>query len=162
MQETQGVIVKEVNKKYNNESCMKNVVRYIWGEKGKHKDEYIPRGGCYVSYDTAEEAIQSFVDTQVYFGKNNKKRLRHWIISFPNRVHNIEKIIKIAKSVAKTFFKDYESVFAIHDGVEGVHIHLVYNPVNFRNGKKWHKNQKEFCELRREIMNFCNKRIESI
>ena len=75
---------------------------------------------------------------------------------------NIEKIIKIAKSVAKTFFEDYESVFAIHDGVEGVHIHLVYNPVNFRTGKKWHKNQREFCELRREIMNFCDKRIESI
>lgn len=162
MSNSKRVIVKEVNRKYDTEIAAEILIKYVLGEIGKHSGEEIIRGGRYICYDTAEHVMQRFVDTQSYYRKANRKRVRHWVVSFPKWYRDINGIKKIAKELSEKYFGEYECLFAIHQDKPRLHFHLVFNPVSLISGKKWHVSRTEFNLLREEVVEHCEKRMRKI
>lgn len=74
----------------------------------------------------------------------------HSIISF----HKDEKItyaqaLQFGKDLAEndTFYKDFQTLIAVHQDTEHIHIHFVTNSVSFIDGHKEHHSQKDTLSL---------------
>ena len=73
------------------------------------------------------------------------------IISFEENVDDLCEIDNLAKRIVFDILRDYQSVYAIHEDTDNLHIHIVWNAVSFINGKKWHISRPEFSELKKYI-----------
>ena len=150
MENDKKINVKMVNKKYKDRNAIKNLIKYVVTDKmnGKYC-RYI--GGHGVFYMNTGKAVKQFDIVQEYYKKQHGRRAYHMIISFEEKVDDLCEIDNLAKRIVFGVLKDYQSVYAIHEDTDNLHIHIVWNAVSFINGKKWHMTKTEFWEFRRKI-----------
>lgn len=147
MEAVNVILVK--NTHYPRDKDIKNLMKYIAGEtEGKEKVKYC--GGKGISKKPDKTADRMIV-VQKYFRKTSKRRIYHWIISFPEYVRDVNCIKIIAENVADIFFENYQVYYGVHEDTDNLHIHLAVNAVSYVDGLKWHKNKKEFEVIRRKI-----------
>lgn len=147
-----NVVIKVLDKHYKKNDAMYGVIRYIAGE-GKNKDKevvLIKKGKGVSSRD--KKATHQMIKVQRAFGKDNKRRLYHLIVSF-NHLHDEGKIKCIAEDIAEVLFQRHQVYYGIHISKENWHIHFAINSVSYVDGKKWHQNRKELLELKHDIKN---------
>lgn len=155
------LIIKQINKAYNSKKAIENVLHYIVREKDSIGNGKVC---CWKAFGASGTNIQKvcrqFIKIQKIAGKDNQKRIRHIMISFPAYVNNVRKVEIAADAIASFIFKDYQVAYAIHEKKNAFHIHLAINPVSYRTLKKWHMSWKEFEEWRKEILKVVNKSIQ--
>ncbi len=150
------LIIKSVNKSYNTEKAIENVIRYIVREKAGEKIRYWKSYGT--SNKKIKDVIKQFIIIQEVTGKNKKIRIRHFIVSFPNYMDdgNVAKIT--AEAISEYMFEEYQIMYAVHEKEGNLHIHFAFNPVSYKTLKKWHISKKEFSKWKAkigEIINEC-------
>lgn len=144
------ITIKMVNKKYKDSYAIENLIKYTVTDKKRKKDcRY--RGGHGVYYMNAKKAAEQFRIVQRYYKKQTGKRVHHMIISFEESTDDLYAMDSLAKIIVYDILREYQSVYAIHEDTDNLHIHIVWNAVNFLNGRKWHISKSEFSKLKKDI-----------
>ena len=82
------LIIKQINKAYNSKKAIENVLHYIVREKDSIGNGKVC---CWKAFGASGTNIQKvcrqFIKIQKIAGKDNQKRIRHIMISFPAYVH---------------------------------------------------------------------------
>lgn len=107
-------------------------------------------GGCNVT--SADTAAMEMQKTAVAFGKDKGKRVRHSIISFDQREHvTPAQANDYARKIIQHYAPEYETVYAVHDNTDEVHIHLIMNQISYIDGHRYGGKKKDYYDFQRHI-----------
>ncbi len=136
-------ILKIVNGKgqYKDPDSTKDVLNYILDPRKTKLGLY-----GYFQVDPQEPA-KSMRNVATYFGKEKGVQIRHYVITFPHyEVSEPILVAQFADYVAEYLSTDYQTVYAVHEDSDYVHIHFVCNAINYRTGERYTGKRKElFC-----------------
>lgn len=151
------LLIKEINKPYNTEIALKNVLRYIVREKENEKGKEVRYWKAFgASGHNINKVIKQFIQIQKLYGKNNRKRIRHFLIAFPLYMDDPNIARLTAEAVSEFIYEEYQIVYAVHEKKDNLHVHFALNPVSYKTQKKWHKSKAEFMEWKKEIHKIVN------
>ena len=132
--------------KYDDPEARDDVIRYIT-QKCKTPSGFI--GACGVEIPYAAQQMQAVA---LSFKKDNKIRIRHFVVSFyRNEPIDPYKANMIASMIAGEIGRIYQCVYAVHEDTCHLHIHFVFNPVSHVNGYKYSGTKEEHKELKNLI-----------
>jgi hypothetical protein len=151
------IIVKLLNKHYHTDRDISNVINYIAGNgHNKGKEQLLKCRGFGVSQDT-NEAARQMIAVQRAYGKDNKRRLYHLIVSYRPNLPTHEILKNTADRIAYFLFNDYQVFYGIHISKEHWHIHFAINAVSYRTGKKFHLSTQEYKQFKKALTEIINK-----
>lgn len=149
------LIIKQINKRYNSEKAIQNVLGYIVRDKEKGREiRYWKAFGA--SRKNIGKVRRQFIKIQELAGKDNGKRIRHMVIIFPPEVNNLAPILIAADAVALFLYRNYQVVYGVHEKKKQLHIHFAFNPVSYQTFRKWHMSRVEFENWRQDILQVVN------
>ncbi|MCM1236056.1 MAG: relaxase/mobilization nuclease domain-containing protein [Ruminococcus flavefaciens] len=151
------LIIKQVNKSYDTEEAIRNVLHYIVRDKDsptKQEVHYWKAFGA--SRKNIGKACRQFIKIQKIAGKDSQKRIRHIVITFPPYVNDVRQVLIAADAVALFLFRDYQVVYGVHEKKHQLHIHFAVNPVSYRTLKKWHMSSDEFGKWKKDVLEVVN------
>ena len=137
-------INKVINKSTKSHGAMRNVIQYVLQEK-KVIDGYADIIGPYepdrITYD---DVYQAFLEEKKIWKKDSGRMYAHNIISF----HRDEKVtpeecMEIGRKFCDHFFSGYQSLIAVHQDRDHLHIHIVTNTVSYVDGRKLHQSKAD-------------------
>ena len=123
---------------------MKNVIQYVLQEK-KVIEGYADIIGPYepdrITYD---DVYQAFLEEKKIWKKDSGRMYAHNIISF----HRDEKVtpeecMEIGRRFCDQFFSGHQSLIAVHQDRDHLHIHIVTNTVSYIDGRKLHQSRAD-------------------
>lgn len=130
-------------------SPMNNIFPYIMKEE-KTEQKLISGINC-----MPETAMEEFINVKKQFGKTDGRQYYHVVQSFspeddisPETAHEIG--LKFAG-----YFGNYQMVIATHTDRKHIHNHIVFNSVNFENGKKFHQSRDEMIQAKEYSNKIC-------
>lgn len=141
---------KIVKGKYDNESAIFYVIRYVRNSKKN------PHGISNIHEDEIEKIAEEFLQIQKKYRNEKGKRVRHFYLSFPKNCNlSYKAYIHIAFHIVD-YFKNYQIIFGLHEfDNDGrpcqKHIHFALNPINYKTGKRIKLNRERLFELHRLI-----------
>lgn len=136
------------------------------GEKfaGKHLKQAIDyiidaektQGGRYVTGINCQpqEAFQQMKMTKLKYGKTDKRQGYHLIISFEEK--KLEPGLAfgiVGKFVEEFLGSGYEAIYAVHDNTDYTHGHIIFNSVNYLNGRKFRYERGDWAKIIQPITN---------
>lgn len=151
MEKDKSIIVKIVPSRFNDDCALKDLVRYILTDK-RTKDKRRYTGGKGVDFLNWKNAAEQFEIVQEFYTKKSKRRIYHMVISFPENEDDLYKICMFAQRVIESFFEGHQCVFAVHENTDNLHIHIGWNAVNYRDGRKWHMSKFDFEEMKDKMI----------
>ena len=137
-------INKVINKSTKSHGAMRNVIQYVLQEK-KVIDGYADIIGPYepdrITYD---DVYQAFLEEKRIWKKDSGRMYSHNIISF----HRDEKVtpeecMEIGRRFCDQFFSGHQSLIAVHQDRDHLHIHIVTNTVSYIDGRKLHQSRAD-------------------
>lgn len=130
-------------------SPMNNIFPYIMKEE-KTEQKLISGINC-----MPETAMEEFINVKKQFGKTDGRQYYHVVQSFspednipPETAHEIG--LRFAE-----YFGNYQMVIATHIDRKHIHNHIVFNSVNFENGKKFHQSRDEMIQAKEYSNKIC-------
>lgn len=116
--------------KYDDPGARHDVIRYIL------QPIKTPSGlviGCPMEPAMAAAQMQAVAQN---FRKDNKVRIRHFVISFYRTEQlNLQQLDALAEDVCREIGREYQIVCALHEDTLTPHIHFVFNPVSYVDGR---------------------------
>lgn len=135
---------------YTTEGDISRLMAYIAGEgnnKGREKILFMQAKGVSKS---CKKAAEQMIKIQKHYGKDNKRRAYHLIVSFPEGVEEAE-VIRMAGCIAEMLFTRHQVYLAVHGSTDNLHIHVGINATSYVDGKKFHMSKTEFAEFKQRI-----------
>ena len=139
--------------------AMRNCIEYVLKET-KTKDGLCAVTGPFeydeINWDTVNK---SFNDEKRRWNKMGGRDYLHSIISFsPDEEITHEQALQFGIEIAEneSFYKNFQTLVAVHQDRNHVHVHLVSNTVSFIDGHKEHHTKKDLLKL----MENTNKKCE--
>lgn len=127
---------------YRNENAMELVKDYIFNPC-KAISGYL--GGYGVSCQCPAESMMIISEK---FGKKNGVQLRHYALSFALYELNNPKIAnEIGYRISAFIGKEYQTLYAVHENRDHLHIHIVANSVSYIDGHRFYGRKQEFYAL---------------
>ena len=136
------------------------------GEKfaGKHLKQAIgyiidaekTQGGRYVTGINCQpqEAFQQMKMTKLKYGKTDKRQGYHLIISFEEKKLEPGVAFEIVGKFVEEFLGNgYEAIYAVHDNTDYTHGHIIFNSVNYLNGRKFRYERGDWAKIIQPITN---------
>lgn len=156
-----GIIMNMKQKKYEKDSDIQNLIKYIAGKgRNKKREKVFYVGSKGISKEPAK-ATEQVINMQKILGKNEGRRVYHMIISFPENVSNLSVVKAAGKAVAETIYEEgYLVYYGIHTSTDNLHIHFAIGAVNYLSGKKWHRNKMEFAAFKGKVVGCVQKKLE--
>ena len=103
---------------------------------------------------TPDSAAVVMQQTKKDFGKITGRQGYHFVISFKPGETDAETAYKIAEEFVSEYLSSkYETVFAVHDDKEHIHIHICFNSVSFVDGYKYHYANNDWAKVIQPIVN---------
>lgn len=98
-------VISIKNTFYPNDADIKRLMAYISG-KGCNKDrEKVSYIGTYGTKKKHAKATEQMIKAQKYFGKSDKRRIYHMVVSFKDS-DDPATVKRAAKAIAKEIFKE--------------------------------------------------------
>ena len=133
----------------NSGSPMNNIFPYIM-KKEKTEQKLISGINC-----MPETVMEEFISVKKQFNKTDGRQYYHVVQSFspkdnisPETAHEIG--LKFAE-----YFGNYQMVLATHTDRNHIHNHIVFNSVNFQNGRKFHQTRDEMIQAKEYSNKIC-------
>lgn len=136
------------------------------GEKfaGKHLKQAITyiidaektQGGRYVTGINCQpqEAFQQMKMTKLKYGKTDKRQGYHLIISFEEKKLEPGLAFEIVGKFVEEFLgSGYEAIYAVHDNTDYTHGHIIFNSVNYLNGRKFRYERGDWAKIIQPVTN---------
>jgi len=128
--------------RYHNDDARETVIEYILNPM-KAINGYI--GGCYVN---PNDIVGSMNDVAQRFGKTQGVQLRHFVIAFhPTETRDPQLVSQIANEISMYIGQEYQTVFAVHENTENLHIHLMLNAISHIDGHRYQGKRKDYYIL---------------
>ena len=100
------------------------------------------------------KAYEQMAATKRKYGKTDKRQGYHLIISFEaGEVTSDTAFGIIRKFVEEYLGQEYEAVLAVHDNTAHVHGHIIFNSVNYQNGRKYRYEKGDWAKKIQPITN---------
>lgn len=134
---------------YKNTSSIENLIIYVL-QVNTGGAKYV--GGRNIRYGTARQIEKDIKQIQKLYGKDNGRRMYHYILSFqasPTE-ENAKKLSFIAEHIIDTYFKGTQIIYGVHTNTDNLHVHFAFSAV-LLNGYKWNCRRKDFCKLKKAI-----------
>ena len=136
--------------KYKNNKDIKHLLEYVvtdkdTGTKVKYWD-------CRGLVRNIKDSVKIISSIQKYMGKDEGRRMYHFIISFPEKVDDLNIVCIVADAIADYIGQEYQLMYGIHTNTNNLHIHIAMNSVSYRTGLKWHKNKTEFAQWKKHVV----------
>ena len=156
-------INKVINKSTKSHGAMRNVIQYVLQEK-KVIDGYADIIGPYepdrITYD---DVYQAFLEEKKIWKKDSGRMYAHNIISF----HRDEKVtpeecMEIGRRFCDQFFSGHQSLIAVHQDRDHLHIHIVTNTVSYIDGRKLHQSKADLEKQKVFTNQLCKERGLSV
>ena len=129
---------------------LKNALEYVMNPEKTQDGKLVGGVNCMPEY-----AYEQMKKTKCRFGKEDKRQGYHLILSFPEGEISPERAYEFSERFVKEYLGDkYEAVFAIHDNTQHVHTHIIFNSVNFLDGRKYRYQKGDWAK---EIQPLTNK-----
>lgn len=138
--------------KFVTSNCpMNNIFPYITRDEAT-ENKLIDGINC-----TPESALDEFLFVKQRFGKEDGRQYYHVIQSFdPDDPVTPELAHEIGMEFAM-YFGGYQAVVATHINEAHIHNHIVFNSVNFENGKKFHQSRDDMLKVKEYSNKLCRK-----
>ncbi|MGN0141511.1 MAG: relaxase/mobilization nuclease domain-containing protein [Roseburia sp.] len=129
---------------------LRNAIKYAQREDKSHG--YIGNLNC-----TTNRAFQEMIETKKYYGKEPKREDDrvgyHFMISWsPEEKISPEMALEITQEFCKQYLGDYEVAFGVHLDKTHIHSHVVFNSVNFVNGKKFRYELNDWERMQQPLL----------
>lgn len=115
--------------------------------------------GAFGCVPDAKLAFRKMMLTKELYGKTDKRQAYHFAISLKSGEGNEETMLKITEEFIERYFKsEYEIVYSVHNSTDKIHSHIIFNSVNFVDGKKYrYENGDWEKEIQPIINELCEK-----
>lgn len=112
---------------------LKVALEYITDKEKTQDGRLIGAVNCQPEY-----AFEQMKETKKRFGKLDKRQAYHLIISFKEGEVDADTAFELTQRFVEEYLgKQYEAVYTVHDNTAHIHSHIVFNSVNFLNGRKY-------------------------
>ena len=130
------------NGNYRNENAIALVTKYIF-------NPYKTLSGCFGGHGVdSQYPIESMINVSKQFGKRSGVQLRHYAVSFALYELNEPKIAdEIGRRIAEFIGQEYQTLYAVHENCNHLHIHIVSNAVSYIDGHRFYGRKREFYAL---------------
>lgn len=130
------------NGNYRNENAIALVTKYIF-------NSYKTLSGCFGGHGVdSQYPIESMINVSKQFGKRTGVQLRHYAVSFALYELNEPKIAdEIGRRIAEFIGQEYQTLYAVHENCNHLHIHIVSNAVSYIDGHRFYGRRREFYAL---------------
>ena len=92
--------------------------------------------------------------TKQKYGKTDKRQGYHLIISFEAGEVTPDTAFEIIRKFVEEYLgQEYEAVLAVHDNTAHVHGHIIFNSVNYQNGRKYRYEKGDWAKKIQPITN---------
>ena len=129
--------------KYNSKCSLNDIVKYVIFENHKddagkkHTDSKVGfYGGYGVNYKDVGTIVKDMERVQKYYKKASKRRFYHITVTFQRKIP-AGVLDGLAKRLCKEYFREYQSIYGIHESTGRPHIHICLNSVSFSSGRKF-------------------------
>ena len=100
------------------------------------------------------KAYEQMAATKQKYGKTDKRQGYHLIISFEAGEVSPDTAFKIIRKFVEEYLgQEYEAVLAVHDNTAHVHGHIIFNSVNYQNGRKYRYEKGDWAKKIQPITN---------
>ena len=137
-------INKVINNPAKTHAAMRSLIRYVLKDE-KVQDGYVMVQGPF-NYDVinTENVTQAFIDEKQLWNKDSGRMCAHNVISFhPDDYVTERECLEIGQDFCQEFFSDFQSLIAVHQDKDHLHVHIVTNTVSFVDGHKLHQTKKD-------------------
>ena len=123
--------------KAGNNATLKKCINYALNPKKTQNGLFTGASNC-----STNSALEDMIRTKQFYGKDssdkNSRTGYHWTISWSPEEHvDYYTALEIVKEFCEKQLKDYECVYSVHTDQAHTHCHIVFNSVNFNDGKKF-------------------------
>lgn len=100
------------------------------------------------------KAFEQMAATKRKYGKTDKRQGYHLIISFEEGEVTPDTAFEIIRRFVEEYLgQEYEAVLAIHDNTAHVHGHIIFNSVNYHNGRKYRYEKGDWAKKIQPVTN---------
>lgn len=124
--------IKVIRNTYGGTKYIQNALSYVTDERA------LNCGGYGVNPYNTTEAYNQMITTRSYFGKVSGNPLVHIIISYDNKVKDIDTASRYGQLCAEYFAQRFQVIYCTHekDTLCGtLHTHIIINSVSYINGQ---------------------------
>lgn len=100
------------------------------------------------------KAYEQMAATKRKYGKTDKRQGYHLIISFEAGEVTPDTAFEIIRKFVEEYLgQEYEADLAVHDNTAHVHGHIIFNSVNYQNGRKYRYEKGDWAKKIQPITN---------
>ena len=132
----------------------RNCVEYVYKDKPEPDEERVDTMGYGVCDSNVDYTYEQMIAMKKYYGKIGDNPVMHFMVAFDKKtVHDEATARKYTDDIA-AFFKDHQTIAALHKENQGnslYHAHYIVNSVNGKDGKLYHSGKSELKQLAMHI-----------
>ena len=116
---------------YKNKDAVSRVIDYICR---LDKPEQVGGMGVFPLY--VEDMVNQFLAVKRIYHKEEGKQVFHIFISFEKSLgFTVDEVMEMGYEIAAYWGYDRQVMFAVHDDMQNIHIHMAINTVAYTNGE---------------------------
>ncbi len=151
-------IYKAINRTSKSVAGMRNCIQYVLQDQ-KVKDGYVVMTGPSPEVMNWDSVFQAFREEKRIWNKESGRLYYHSVISFHKDEHITPKeALEFAQEFVDKTFREYQTLIAVHEDKDHLHIHLVVNNVSYINGSKLHTSKHDLEGMKHFVNEMCLER----
>ena len=156
-------INKTINKSTKSHGAMRNCMEYVLKESKIGSGLVMVTGpfdSLVINYDTV---YQSFLTEKKIWNKDSGRMYAHNIISWhKDEEISLEEALDFGVEFASNWFDGFQTLIAVHQDRDHIHVHLVTNTVSYEDGHKLHNTRKDLERMKQLTNEMCMERGLSV
>jgi hypothetical protein len=151
-------ITKIISKPAKNHGGLRNNIEYVLKDQ-KVRDGFVYMTGPSPDTLTWDSVYRSMINEKKLWHKDYGRMCSHTVISF-HKDENItyEQALEFGKEFAEKWFSGFQTIIAVHEDRDHVHIHFVTNSVSYEDGRKYHTSKRDLEKMKEITNEMCRER----
>lgn len=142
-------INKTVNKSTKSHGAMRNCIEYVLREEKVRDGLCIVTGPFDADSITYDNVYRAFLDEKKIWDKDSGRMYAHNIISFhKDEQITPEQALDFGIRFADKWFDGFQTLVAVHQDKDHIHIHMVTNSVSYLDGHKLHNTRNDLQRMK--------------
>ena len=156
-------INKTVNKSTKTHGAMKNCMEYVLKESKITSSLVYVSGPFNAPEITYETVYHTFLDEKKIWNKDSGRMYAHNIISWhEDEDITPEEAFAFGQEFIEKWFDGFQTLLAVHQDRNHIHLHMVTNTVSYIDGHKLHTTKKELENMKQFTNQMCIERGLSV
>lgn len=156
-------INKTINKSTKSHGAMRNCMEYVLKERKIGSGLVMVTGPFDFPVIDYDSVYQSFLIEKRIWNKDSGRMYAHNIISWhKDEEISLEEALDFGLEFASNWFEGFQTLVAVHQDRDHIHVHLVTNTVSYEDGRKLHNTRKDLERMKQLTNEMCIERGLSV